>query len=282
MHLLLVFCHFLAASLALGAIVATDLRLLSKLAQDRVRIAPPNVFVTRIVAVSLAILYLTGALLVVQGALERPGYLANPKLHAKVALVLLLTVNAVVLHRITFPRLGRGRRIARWKALDWVAVALPVAASNALWLFVAFLGIARAWNDTMPASAIFGAAAIAYVVVQAAILGILVIAGRPIDPRRPRWSDVVRRMLAAVGELGAPPKALDGIAPRRRHDDPTHDEGETTATRMQVHFREQSGMRRQPIDAAPSDVAALSGERRRRVVSHATSRACEAVAELGV
>ena len=48
--MLLVFAHLLAASTALGAIVATDLRLLSKLALDRVRSAPPNEFVARIVA----------------------------------------------------------------------------------------------------------------------------------------------------------------------------------------------------------------------------------------
>jgi hypothetical protein len=59
--MLLVFVHLLAASTALGAIVATDLRLLSRLAQDRVRIAPPNDFVARIVIVALLVLYVSGA-----------------------------------------------------------------------------------------------------------------------------------------------------------------------------------------------------------------------------
>ncbi len=69
-YMLLVFAHLLAASMALGAIVATDLRLLSKLAQDRTRIAPPNEFVTRIVMVALLVLYATGGALVWQGVLE--------------------------------------------------------------------------------------------------------------------------------------------------------------------------------------------------------------------
>src|SRR6185369_7119596 len=136
-HLALVFAHFLAAALALGAIVATDLRLLSKLAQDRVRIAPPNAFVSRIVVVSLVVLCATGAAIVADAALARPAELANPKLHAKLLLVALLVVNAVVLQRVTFPRLAQGRRVARWGTSDWLAVAVPVAASNALWLFVA-------------------------------------------------------------------------------------------------------------------------------------------------
>ena len=80
----IVFVHLLAASMALGAIVATDLRLLSKLAQDRVRIAPPNEFVARIVMVALLLLYVTGGAIVAIGAFERADYLSNPKLQAKV------------------------------------------------------------------------------------------------------------------------------------------------------------------------------------------------------
>src|SRR6185295_20399988 len=63
-HMLLVFGHLLAASMALGAIVATDLRLLSKLSQDKVRIAPPNPFVARIVMLALLLLYVTGGAIV--------------------------------------------------------------------------------------------------------------------------------------------------------------------------------------------------------------------------
>ena len=118
LYLLLVFAHLLAASMALGAIVATDLRLLSKLAQDRVRIAPPNEFVARLVMVALLVLWVTGAAIVAHGLLERADYLGNPKLQAKILLVALLTLNAVVLHRVTFPRLARGRSVARWRASD--------------------------------------------------------------------------------------------------------------------------------------------------------------------
>ena len=79
--------------------------------------------------------------------LDRPDYLANPKLQAKLVLVVLLTINAFVLHRLTFPRLARGRRVARWHASDWLVIGVPVAVSNFLWMFVAFLGVARAWNE---------------------------------------------------------------------------------------------------------------------------------------
>jgi len=229
LHLALVFAHFLAAALALGAIVATDLRLLSKLAQDRVRIAPPNAFVSRIVVVSLVVLCATGAAILA----ARPAGLANPKLHAKLLLVALLVVNAVVLQRVTFPRLAQGRRVARWGTSDWLAVAVPVAASNALWLFVALLGVAHEWNDVVPFGEIVAAAALTYFVVQAGVCGILVIAATPIDPERRRWSDVVRRALASIGDLGAPRAPAPGT-PRRRFDDPVDDEDSQLAAAIAI------------------------------------------------
>jgi len=219
LSLLLVFAHLLAASMALGAIVATDLRLLSKLAQDRTRIAPPNEFVARIVVVALLVLYATGAAIVWHGVLEHPDYLANPKLQAKLALVVLLTINAFVLHRWTFPRLARGRRVARWHASDWIAVGIPVGVSNFLWMFVAFLGVARAWNDTMPFGDVMAIAAVGYGVAQGVVFAILAVAASGADPVANPRAAFVRRRLASLGNLGRP---LDG------DDDPTSPRRPTT------------------------------------------------------
>jgi hypothetical protein len=257
--LALVFVHFLAASMALGAIVATDLRLLSKLAQDRVRIAPPNAFVSRIVVVSLVVLCMSGAAIVADAALARPEELANPKLHAKALLVVLLVANAFVLQRTTFPRLAQGRRVARWSATDWIAIAVPVAASNALWLFVAFLGVARAWNDTVPIGQILAAAAIAYLAVQLGVCAILVVAGRPIDPQRRRWTDFVRRALASIGDLGASRRAAPGT-PRRRFDDPVDDEDSQLAAAIAI----VAARTRAPRPAEPDLQLATSDREPRR------------------
>ena len=209
LSLLLVFAHLLAASMALGAIVATDLRLLSKLAQDRTRIAPPNEFVARIVIVALVVLYATGAAIVWQGVLEQADYLANPKLQAKLVLVVLLTVNAFVLHRVTFPRLARGRRVARWHASDWLAIGIPVGVSNFLWMFVAFLGIARPWNHTMPFGDVMAIAAVAYGVAQVGVFSILAVAASGADPVANPRAAFVRRWLASLGNLRRPHAGID-------------------------------------------------------------------------
>ncbi len=205
LYLILVFAHLLAASMALGAIVATDLRLLSKLAQDRVRIAPPNAFVARMVMVALLVLWITGAAIVAHGMVERPDYLSNPKLQAKIMLVALLTLNAVALHRFTFPRLARGRSVARWRVSEWLVIAVPVAMSNFLWMFTAFLGIARPWNDAMPLADILAIAAGLFAVVLLGVIAILRLAGRAVDDRSKPLADIVRRSLASLGNLGGDP-----------------------------------------------------------------------------
>ena len=200
--MLLVFGDLLAAPMALGAIVATDLRLLSKLSQDKVRIAPPNPFVARIVMLALLLLYATGGAIIILGLEQRPDYLENPKLQAKIGLVVVLTLNAFVLHHVTFPRLARGRRVPRWNVIDWIVVALPVAISNFLCMFCAFLGIARPWNYSMPLRDILEIAAALYLVVQIGVFTILAMAGRNVQPNHSGWADRLARSLAAVGSLG--------------------------------------------------------------------------------
>jgi hypothetical protein len=202
LHMLLVFGHLLATSMALGAIVATDLRLLSKLSQDKVRIAPPNPFVARIVMLALLLLYVTGGAIILQGVIDRPDYLDNPKLQAKIGLVIVLTLNAFVLHHVTFPRLARGRRVPRWTVIDWIVIAVPVATSNFLWMFCAFLGIARPWNHVVPLRDVLEIAAALYLFVQLAVVTILAMAGRNPRPDHSGWADRLARSLATVGSLG--------------------------------------------------------------------------------
>jgi hypothetical protein len=199
LKLLLLFAHLLGTSLALGAIVATDIRLLGKLADARVRIAPPNPFVMRLITVALFVLYVTGIAMVVLGLMDDPDYLAgNPKLQGKLILVAVLSINALVLHRFTFPGLARGRRVARWKFRDFMRVAVPVSLSNCLWMYCAFLGIARPWNSTVSIGFVLGTGAWLAAATLVAITVLLMIAAQDRTGAKPGWVDTVKRRLGAL------------------------------------------------------------------------------------
>ena len=198
LKLLLLFAHLLGTSLALGAIVATDIRLLRKLADERVRIAPPNPFVMRLITLALLALYVTGAAMVALGLAADPEYLSNTKLQAKLLLVAALSVNALVLHHYTFPGLARGRRVARWKIGDFMRVALPVSLSNCLWMYCAFLGIARPWNHAVSLGFVLGTAAWLSALTLAAVTAILVIAAQDRTDAEPGWIDGLKRQLGAL------------------------------------------------------------------------------------
>jgi hypothetical protein len=202
LYMLLVFGHLLASAMALGAIVATDLRMLSRLAHDRVRIPPPNPFVARLVTIGLVLLWATGAGILAIG-LQRDAGFVTPKLQAKLVLVVLITLNAWLLHRVTFPRLARGRRVARWGLADYAIVAPPVALSNALWLLCAFLGIARPWNATRSLPEVMAVAAAAYAFALLVVVAVLAVAGSSASYGRMGllvWK--ARRALATIGTLG--------------------------------------------------------------------------------
>jgi lipoprotein signal peptidase len=196
--LLLLFAHLLGTSLALGAIVATDIRLLRRLADDRVRIAPPNPFVMRLITVALLLLYATGFAMVAFGVADDPNYLSNPKLQAKLVLIAVLSINALVLHRYTFPGLARGRRVARWKVADFMRVAVPVSLSNCLWMYCAFLGIARPWNHGVSFGFVLGTAGWLFAAMLAAVTTILVIAAQDRTDAEPGWIDVLKRQFGAL------------------------------------------------------------------------------------
>ena len=197
--LLLLFAHLLGTSLALGAIVATDIRLLRRLADDRVRIAPPNPYVIRLITLALLLLLATGGAMLLIGISEQPDYLsANPKMQAKLILVALLAINALVLHRFTFPGLARGRRVSRWKPLDFLRVAVPVALSNCLWMYCAFLGIARPWSYHTSMEFVLGTALWLFAAMLALVTSLLVIAAQDRTGAEPGWIDAVKRQLGAL------------------------------------------------------------------------------------
>jgi hypothetical protein len=205
MQLLVLFAHLVGVSLALGMIILTDARLLARVAGYRVVILPPTRFDTRVIGVALLLLAVSGAGLIGYGLAARPDYLANPKLQAKLVLVLLLAANAVVLHHVVFPILERGRPVSRWTSRSCWRVALSVGLSNSLWFYCAFLGIARPWNYTLPFWQVFAVAPVLWLAFALAIRFTLTLAGRDEPRGQGDWIDSMKATLSGLtttSELG--------------------------------------------------------------------------------
>ena len=218
MQLILSFGHLLGVCLAVGTMLAVDLRLLATIAGYRVVIPPPTRFETRIVSVALALLYVTGVGLIVLGLAARPDYLANEKLQAKLMLVALLTLNAVALHRLVFPVLERAAPVSGWPRGARLRVAAFVGLSNSLWMYCAFLGIARPWNHTVSLEHVLGIGLALWAAMALAMFLMLGLARR--DEPRGDWVDFVKTTLSGLSDMGAydvervPMRELEARPPR--------------------------------------------------------------------
>lgn len=202
-HAVLVYLHLLATCAAIGTIVVTDLRLLAKAMGYRVVIPPPHRLETRIVAAALVVLYLTGAVIVWRQLALNPDYLTgNPKLQAKLLLVAALTLNALLLHRGVFPILARSRPVSAWSWRERLIVAPSVSLSNALWLFCAFLGVARPWNGTVSLIFVLGVAVAAWAGLCLAVMAVLALAARDEPRPEPDWIDSVKASISGFAGLG--------------------------------------------------------------------------------
>ena len=151
LHTVLVLGHILALALGLGSALLADWIVLRKLAFGTVsqRAAQQLIDLSRAVCAGLVLIWITGALLVTDNALNAPASIMNQKLWAKLAIVAALTLNAMLLHRIVMPTVTR--RVGQplfGAAFDRLAVVSTLlgAVSIVSWVFSAFLGVARELN----------------------------------------------------------------------------------------------------------------------------------------
>ena len=151
LHTILVLSHILALALGLGSALLADWIVLRKLAFGTVnqKAAGQLIDLSHAVCAGLALVWITGALLVTDNALNAPASVMNQKLWAKLAIVTTLTLNAVLLHRIVMPmvkrRIGQPLFEAAFDRLAMVSTLLG-AVSVVSWVFSAYLGVARELN----------------------------------------------------------------------------------------------------------------------------------------
>jgi hypothetical protein len=110
-------------------------------------------FLSRLVSIGLVILWVTGSALIWLNLQQHPEYLTNPKLWAKIAIVVLLTVNGVCVHRIILPIMRRSvgyRLFAEMPSRSIAMLTLFGSVSVVSWSVPFILGKASELNYITP------------------------------------------------------------------------------------------------------------------------------------
>ena len=148
-HTILLILHLTALAIGLGAAFLADWIAVTKLLFGRLsaRSAAQLRDLSTAVSVGLAMLWMSGSLLVIT-----PATLSNEKLWAKVVIVVALSLNAIVLHKLALPlvqaRIGQ-TLFERRQHGTRVVCALLAAMSFTSWIFALCLGAARELNGTV-------------------------------------------------------------------------------------------------------------------------------------
>lgn len=149
-RMFLVYPHLLACCVALGLVITSDAALLFQLfdanttpAHDRKALEK----LQRTVAWALVILWASGlALVSFDVATQGWKVLTNPKLQAKISIVVLLSINGYFLHTTILPALHKVSSLLSLPANRCTQAVLAGVISGVSWFYAAMLGIGRPLN----------------------------------------------------------------------------------------------------------------------------------------
>jgi hypothetical protein len=145
----IVYFHLVACCVAIGTVFMSDLRMVrSLLRADRVTVEQDHFEGLQVtVGRALLALWITGVMLVGMDIWAKDAsVLLNPKLQAKIAIVVLLTINGFALHRIVLPALKRVSCVLHLEPSMRQFTVFAGAVSGVSWLYAAALGVGRPLN----------------------------------------------------------------------------------------------------------------------------------------
>jgi hypothetical protein len=145
----LVYVHLLACCVAIGLVAKSDVAMVKAMLKGDRASDPAHMeqmkSLKHVVAIALAVLWATGTAIVTLDAVTKGGwhYFANPKIQAKILIVVLLTLNGVVLHNLVLPWFEKAGSLLK---LSFNRIALATFAgtvSGVSWMYAAMLGVGR-------------------------------------------------------------------------------------------------------------------------------------------
>jgi hypothetical protein len=154
-RLAVLYVHLIACCVAIGLVLTHDIAMVKALLQGKGP-APedPHALETlqSTVALALAALWVTGvAIVALDASVKGWAYFGNPKLQAKIGLVLLLTANGVLLHQTVLPMLQKAGSLLQLNFDQRLLAVFAGAVSGVTWFYAAFMGVARplAWKFSL-------------------------------------------------------------------------------------------------------------------------------------
>ena len=145
-----VYLHLIACCVAIGLVLMSDLEMVKQL----IKADPDDKLDSRhlsglqkTVSRALLALWITGAAIIaLDASIKGWGYFANPKLQAKVAIVMLLTLNGFALHKYVLPLMEKAGSLLKLTFNQRMLAIFAGAVSGVSWFYAAMLGIGRPLN----------------------------------------------------------------------------------------------------------------------------------------
>ncbi len=153
---LLVAVHLIGLCFGLGGATMLDFWILRWMRWGSLpgEIARIFLFVSKVVSVGLGLLWLSGLGFLAVYAVESPEKFGNPKLLAKIAVVVVLTINGLLIHAIVLPGVLRDIRRPMLDGVSGVRTGIFLvsgAISGVSWYTAFALGLMRELNGVVPA-----------------------------------------------------------------------------------------------------------------------------------
>jgi hypothetical protein len=150
LRMAIVYPHLIACCVAIGLVLTNDLAMVRQLLTGTGPAHHDENHLSKLhgtIVLALGVLWMTGIAIVwLDVSANGWAYLLNPKLQAKVVIVLLLTLNGIVLQRGVMPALKRAGSLLKLPAGRLQLAVFSGVLSGVSWFYAAMLGIGRPLN----------------------------------------------------------------------------------------------------------------------------------------
>lgn len=154
MRLGIVYVHLIACCVAVGLVLTSDIAMVKQLlkGEGSKQCSEHLEHLKNVVGLSLVVLWITGiAIITLDASSAGMQYFLNPKIQAKIGIVVLLTINGAVLHQLVLPALQKTGELFKLPVSMRNLAIFSGAVSGVSWFYAALLGVGRplAWKYSL-------------------------------------------------------------------------------------------------------------------------------------